>query len=278
MAGLAADADLRERCGKAIGRRIVVLAHAGRMTFGAHEVPVLVQLGPVQDVVVTDLLVRIEVEPALAALCLRSAVPGHRQGLQAAVGKLDQVLLQRIDAEGVFDLESGKLAIGSVGFDQKFAVVAKEARAHTVVVEGRAGKIAEHGRLGRMIHRMPVLRATPQLGLLLVAAGAGRAADEAGRGGIAGQPKRRGRVPRVCQHLQTQAGDHHQAGAKGYGKQDLPLEKPRAPGRGRSPAPSVALRDPRLFPDVLWERATIALCSGSKSQYQDGLSAGTSTS
>ena len=77
---------------------------------------------------------------------------------------------------------------------------------------------------------MPVLRATPQLGLLQVAAGAGRAADEAGRGGIAGQPKRRGRVPRVCQHLQTQAGDHHQAGAKGYGKQDLPLEKPRAPG------------------------------------------------
>ena len=53
VAGLAADADLREGRGEAIVRRIVVLAHAGRMALGAHEVPVLVQLGPVQDVVVT---------------------------------------------------------------------------------------------------------------------------------------------------------------------------------------------------------------------------------
>src|SRR5215211_5127975 len=68
VAGLAADADLREARGKAVVRRVVVLAHAGGVALGAHEVPVLVQPGPMQDVVVLDLFVRVEVEPALAAL------------------------------------------------------------------------------------------------------------------------------------------------------------------------------------------------------------------
>jgi hypothetical protein len=41
------------------------------------------------------------------------------------------------------------------------------------------------------------------------------------------------------------------------------LRKNRAPpGRARSWAPFVAIRDPCLFPDLLWERATIALSQG----------------
>ena len=128
VAGLAADADLRERRGKSIARCIVVLAHAGRMTFGAHEVPVLVQLRPVEDVVVTDLLVRIKMEPALTARFLRSAVPGDRQGLQSAIGELDQILLEWIDAKRVLDLESGELSVGAVRFDLKLSVVTEEAR------------------------------------------------------------------------------------------------------------------------------------------------------
>ena len=70
MTGLAADADFRPRRRKAVVRGIVVLSHAGRMTFGAHEVPVLVQLGPMQGVVMADILVGIEMEPALAAAIL----------------------------------------------------------------------------------------------------------------------------------------------------------------------------------------------------------------
>ena len=144
MAGLAADADLGPGGGEAIVRRIVVLAHAGRVALGAHEVPVLVQLGPVQDIVVADLLVGIEVEPALAALVLRPAVPGDRQRLQAAIRELDQVLLQRIDAEGVFDLERGELAVGAVGLDEELAVLAEKAGAHAVVVEARIVEVAQH--------------------------------------------------------------------------------------------------------------------------------------
>src|SRR5262245_14725870 len=78
MARLTADADLGEACGEAIGRRVVVLAHAGRMAFRTHVVPILVQLGPVQKVVVTDLFVGVEVEPALTTLFPGTAVPGNR--------------------------------------------------------------------------------------------------------------------------------------------------------------------------------------------------------
>ena len=114
-----------------------------------------------------DLLVGVEMKPALAALLLRAAVPGDRQRLQPAVGKLDQILLQRIEAEGVFDLERGELAVGPVGLDQELAVLAKEARVHAVIVEARIVEIAKHGLVGRMVHRVLVLRAAPQRCLCL---------------------------------------------------------------------------------------------------------------
>ena len=117
------------------------------------------------DVVVLDLLVRIEMEPALAALLLRPAVPGDRQRLQAAVGKLDQVLLQRIDAERVLDLEVGELAVGPVGLDEELSVLAEEARTHAVIVEARIVEIAEHRFVGRVLHGVLVLRAAPELAL-----------------------------------------------------------------------------------------------------------------
>src|SRR5262249_13184876 len=66
VAGLAADADLRKGGGEPVAGGVVVLAHAGGVALGAHEVPVLVQPGPMQDVVVLDLFVGIEMEPALA--------------------------------------------------------------------------------------------------------------------------------------------------------------------------------------------------------------------
>ena len=67
VAGLAANGDFRERRLEAICRCVVILAHAGRVALRAHEVPVLVQLRPVQHVGVVDALVRIEMKPALSA-------------------------------------------------------------------------------------------------------------------------------------------------------------------------------------------------------------------
>src|SRR5262249_12804643 len=133
VAGLASDADLRPGRGEAVVRRLVVLDDPGRVALGAHEVPVLIQSGPVQHVVVLDLLVPVGMEPALAALLFRARVPGDREHLQAAVGKFDEILLQRIDAEGVFDLERRELAVRPVGLDQELAVAAEKAGTHAVV-------------------------------------------------------------------------------------------------------------------------------------------------
>ena len=157
VTGLTADADFRPGCREAVGLGVVVLAHAGRVAFRAHEVPVLVQLGPVQDIVVLDLLIGIDVKPALAAFVLRPAVPGDRKRLNTAVGEFDQVLLQRIDAEGVFHLEDGELAVWAVGLDQKFAVLAEEAGVHAIMVEAGVVEIAEHGLVGGVLHRGLVL-------------------------------------------------------------------------------------------------------------------------
>src|SRR5215831_96718 len=66
------------------------------MALGAHEVPVLVQLGPVQDVVVANLLIRIEMEPALAttiwADCPRPSIaPGAgRLGIRSGIAAADR--------------------------------------------------------------------------------------------------------------------------------------------------------------------------------------------
>src|SRR5215510_12350853 len=178
MAGLAADVDLGPGAGEAVIRRVVISAHAGRVALRAHEIPVLVQLGPMQNIIVLDLLVRIEVEPALSALLLRAGVPGDRERLQPSVREFDEILLQRIDPEGVFHLERGELAVGAVGLDEIFPVLAKETGLHPVMTEARIVEIAEYRCVGRMIHCLLVLRRAPELRFRGMALGASVAADE----------------------------------------------------------------------------------------------------
>jgi len=150
------------------------------MALGAHVVPVLRTPGPVQHVLVVHLVVRIEVEPALAARLLGPAVPGDRQGLQSAAGQFDQVLLQGADAEGIADLEIRQLAVGSVGVDEKPAVALEECGGHARIVETRPVEIAEHALLADVLHRQIVMRALPVFGGAGVAADAGLAPHEAG--------------------------------------------------------------------------------------------------
>ena len=133
-----------------------------------------------QKIVVAYLFVRIEMEPALSALLLWPAVPGDRERLQPPVREFDQILLQRIEAERVLDLERRELSVRPVGLDKKFAVLAEEARAHAVIIDMRIVEIAEHGRVGRVIHRVLVLRRAPVLRFSPMTAGAGLAADEGG--------------------------------------------------------------------------------------------------
>jgi len=71
VAGLAADVDVGPGGGVTVGLLVVVLAQVGRVAVGALVVPVLVDAGPVQRIAGLQLLIGIEVEPALPALVLR---------------------------------------------------------------------------------------------------------------------------------------------------------------------------------------------------------------
>src|ERR1044071_10280147 len=97
------------------------------MTFGAHEIPILLQRGPLESIFVAYVFVRIEMKPALPALVLRPRIPGNRQHLDAPVGKLDHILLQGIETERVFDLKRCELAVRPVGLDKKLSILAKKA-------------------------------------------------------------------------------------------------------------------------------------------------------
>ena len=97
-----------------------------------------------------------------------------------AVGKLDEILLQWIDAEGVLDFERRQPAVGPIGLDEKLPILAEEAGSYAVIVEGHIAEIAEHRFVGRMLHGKLMLRAAPELRLRPVAAGTGLAADEGG--------------------------------------------------------------------------------------------------
>ncbi len=131
-----------------------------------------------QRIVVADMLIRIEVEPALAALLLRAAVPSDGQRLHAAVRKLDEILLQGLEPERVLHLERTELAVRAVGLDEELAVLFEEAGLGAVIVEARVVEIAEHGVGARVGHGVGVLRGMPQLPRVLVTGDAGLAADE----------------------------------------------------------------------------------------------------
>src|SRR5262249_54935676 len=126
MASLARDAQFGPSGVKAIARRVVILMHIRGVAFRAHEVPILVETGPMQDIAVADRLIGIKMEPALTARVSRPRVPGDRQRLKPPVGKSDQILLEREHAEGVGDLEIAHAAVAPVRVDEKSSIPTKE--------------------------------------------------------------------------------------------------------------------------------------------------------
>jgi hypothetical protein len=77
-----------------------------------------------------DALLRVEMEPALLV-----DIPCDRQSLEAAVGQLDQVLLQRVDAEGIAHFIVVQLAVRPVGADEELPIALAERRSDAGVAE-----------------------------------------------------------------------------------------------------------------------------------------------
>src|SRR4051794_17948015 len=151
------------------------------MALGTHEIPVLIQLGPVQDIVVFDLFVWIQMKPALTTLLLWPSVPCKRERLHATIWKLNQILLQRIHAKGVLDFKGCELPIRVVGFNEELSISFEKPRVHIIVIEARVIKIAQHRLRRGMLHGVLVLRGLPEICFRPMASRADLASDEGRR-------------------------------------------------------------------------------------------------
>src|SRR5262249_17490141 len=106
--------------------------------------------------------------------------------LYAAVREFDQILLEGIDAEGVFDLESRKLAVGAVSLDEELVVFPEKAGMDAEMVEPFICEIAEARSVRGVLHGVLVRGFLPQRCFGLMAPSASFAADQGGgRGGAA---------------------------------------------------------------------------------------------
>lgn len=166
MATLAADGLLLPGAGEAVFPVVVVLEQARGMAIGAHCVPVLVAPCPVQWIARSEALAGVEREPALATLLLRPAVPRDRQRLEAAAGKCNQILLQRMEAKGVENPEVRRLAIFPFGIDEEDVPPAEEPSLDARLVKHRIVETAQHVVLGCVAHGPGVIRVVPLRGLL----------------------------------------------------------------------------------------------------------------
>jgi hypothetical protein len=147
------------------------------MAIGTHVVPSEVPACPVPGVIGGNCLFGVKVEPALATDLFWPRVPGDRQGLIATTGKGDQVLLQRINTEGVGDRIFLLPAIGSICANEEAAIFSEEGRRHTELRQGTILEVAQDRSIIGVLHRFLVMGTLPKLGFLLMTANAGLLAD-----------------------------------------------------------------------------------------------------
>ena len=194
VAGLAADVDGVPDRAVRIAGGVVVLAQVGRVARRAHGVPGLVPPGPVQRVARRDALVRIEMEPLAPP-----RVPGDRQALEPPAGERREVLLERLGAEGVRQLEVARRPVRALRVDEEASLAREEPGRDAEAAEGRIPEVAEdrlrRGRLhGEVVvgpgPRAVLRRVARRAGCLVDVGDAARAgpAQLAGRGAGAARP------------------------------------------------------------------------------------------
>src|ERR1019366_2440846 len=183
VASLATDRYLGETRVKTVFPSIIALLDSCRVTFGAHEVPVLHGSGPMQRVRTGDGSIGIKMEPTLPPRLFGPRVPRPWEGLHSSVREGDEILLQRFDAEGPCNLETRGLAVAPFRFDDETVAVAQKPTLRSVALDGDVLEVAEHCFRRRHGHGGGVMRASPSLRLRGVTASAGRGADIARLGG-----------------------------------------------------------------------------------------------
>jgi L-lactate permease len=112
MTPLAADANFSLGAVITAGAGIVILDEAGGVAFGAAGVPVLVRAGPVEPIPGREVLIGIEVIPAVSL-----NIPDYVERLEPAWFGGNEILLERGYAHDAGDLEGAHLAVSALGLD-----------------------------------------------------------------------------------------------------------------------------------------------------------------
>ena len=173
MAGLAPNINFRPGGVIGSGLNIEVFLQVGGVAVRAHVVPVEVFTGPVQDILVVDRFIGIKMIPALSSILLGPTVPAQLQHLNMAPGKLDHVLLQRINPQYVVHLEICILPIRSLGIDEKLVILPEEPALDPEMFIPGIIKVPENGIRICLLHGQLVVGAMPVLLSFLVAFHAG---------------------------------------------------------------------------------------------------------
>src|SRR5215471_6230745 len=120
------------------------------MAIGAVLVPVVGGGRPVKLVCRSDALVAIEMEPAPAAAVLGTCVEREGECLKATVSDVEQILLKRLDAEGVLHFESSLRLLAPrdvLRLDLVDRPAPTEPGSLSETPDDLVGKVAEHRRL-----------------------------------------------------------------------------------------------------------------------------------
>jgi hypothetical protein len=177
VAGLAADAQLAPPAGEAVRLRVVAELEVGDVALHTHVVGRLQVAGPVERVAGLQRFVGEQVEPALAPRLRGARVPGPGKRAQAAALCLDQILLQRVDAEGVGQGEHGLLAVGAA-HDRFIALAGATKHGTLAAVLELHPQLGQHGHGCGRLHGAGVIRRLPGQRLGFVAGRATRRAHE----------------------------------------------------------------------------------------------------
>src|SRR5262245_62094295 len=162
VARFAAHTQFRPGGIERLRARVVPLAEIGRVAVRAHEVPVLPEPGPVQWIGRRDPLAGIQVEPPLSPGGFWPGIPGNAQRLQAPARHRYQILLERIESEGVADFEVSEFTVAAVGTDVEPPVALVEGRRDPGVRKRRLLKLPENGSIAGLGHGAGVLGPFPR--------------------------------------------------------------------------------------------------------------------
>jgi hypothetical protein len=179
VTSFAADAHLRVGGVEGVRLGVVALSHRGGVAVGAHVVPVLEALRPVQLVGVGDAWAGKEEEPPLAPVARRARIPRLGERLDPPIREGHEVLLERIHAEGVAHRVLVLPAVRALGAHERRVAAPHEGGGDARVRERLAAEGRQHRARGGALHGHGVLRAHPGRGLRQVAARAARGAHEA---------------------------------------------------------------------------------------------------